>query len=171
RPAPGHDSRMGEPGRLGGSSRNLLCSYAVRRGGRVAAPFAGRPASRGFAQHGSGRRQTCPSSRPVAHQACSGPSASMPEPGERPPIGRAPLSVVLTAQNNEAEVEDALRAWAQHLQGLERDFEIILIDDGSSDRTRERAEAFSARQPYLRILAHAGPEGIGSAIRTGLNAA
>jgi glycosyltransferase involved in cell wall biosynthesis len=93
----------------------------------------------------------------------------MPEPAVRPPIAEAPVSVVLPAYNAAASVEPTLRGWAAYLDGLAREYEILLVDDGSTDQTRERAEALQL--PRLRVLHHDVVQGQGAALRTGLVAA
>lgn len=95
----------------------------------------------------------------------------MPDTPELPPIAQAPLSVVLPAHNAEAVVEDVLLAWAEFLASLSRDYEILLVDDGSSDKTRRLAEEAAEGLPQVRALAHSTRQGIGAALRTGLAAA
>ena len=82
------------------------------------------------------------------------------------------ISAVLPA-HNEAEVigetvsrtVEALRA-----QGLER-FEVIVVDDGSTDRTADILAAMAAAVPELRTLRHPVNRGYGAALRTGFEAA
>ena len=90
---------------------------------------------------------------------------------ERPPIASSPLSVVLVARNAEADVADVLAGWFAVLDGLGRDYELLLIDDGSTDATAARAEALVAQQPRLKVLRHEERRGFGAALRTGITAA
>src|SRR5689334_12388757 len=95
----------------------------------------------------------------------------MPELTPLPPAADQPLSVVLLAYNEEPHLEAVLAEWAALLDGLRRDYEILLVDDGSSDRTAALAEGLAARFPRLRVLRHAGRQGQGAALRTALAAA
>jgi glycosyltransferase involved in cell wall biosynthesis len=92
-------------------------------------------------------------------------------PSELPPIATEPLSVVLVARNDAARLPEVLAAWVAQLNGLKRDYEIILVDDGSMDSTGGLATFLAARQPRIRVLIHPEPRGFGAAIRTGLAAA
>jgi glycosyltransferase involved in cell wall biosynthesis len=92
----------------------------------------------------------------------------MPEAPERPPIATAPLGVVLPAYNVEADLERILEGWQTFLNSLDRAYEICIVNDGSTDRTGEAAEALAVRFPQVRVLHHVKKSGIGAALRTGL---
>jgi glycosyltransferase involved in cell wall biosynthesis len=94
----------------------------------------------------------------------------MPDPLERAPIAEAPLSVLLPAYNQEADLEKSLGDWVAYLESLGRDYEILVVDDGSTDRTGELSEGFSVNHPRMRVLRHTSRQGIGAALRTGLAA-
>ena len=49
--------------------------------------------------------------------------------------------------------------------------EILVVDDGSSDATRELAQARAAADPRVRVLVHDVNRGYGAAVRTGIAAA
>lgn len=69
--------------------------------------------------------------------------------------------------NLAALVGEALAALPRHFGR----FEIVLVDDGSADGTREEAERLAASDPRVRALAHDRNRGMGAAIRTALAAA
>jgi glycosyltransferase involved in cell wall biosynthesis len=82
------------------------------------------------------------------------------------------LSIVIPAYNERATVEDLLRrvAAAALPAGIER--EMIVVDDGSKDGTRELLREIAARGEWpLRLVEHAVNQGKGAAIRTGFAAA
>jgi len=95
----------------------------------------------------------------------------MPDPVERPPIATAPLSVVLVACNAAADLEAVVVAWVAQLDALARPWEIILVDDGSTDDTPMRADILAARYGRLRVVHHATRLGFGAALRSGIAAA
>jgi glycosyltransferase involved in cell wall biosynthesis len=95
----------------------------------------------------------------------------MSEPDDLPPIAKEPLTVLLLAHNNAPELEGVIRAWLVQLDRLEREYEVILVDDGSTDATGAMAQSLAAGQPRLRVLSHDTPHGPGAALRTGLAAA
>jgi glycosyltransferase involved in cell wall biosynthesis len=95
----------------------------------------------------------------------------MPELTPLPPVADQPLSVALLAHDDEPHLEAVLTEWAALLDGLQRDYELLLVDDGSGDRTGAVAEALAARLPRLRVLRHEGHRGQGAALRTALAAA
>jgi glycosyltransferase involved in cell wall biosynthesis len=91
----------------------------------------------------------------------------MPDPGERPPLATAALSLVLVARNAVADLAAVVAAWVAVLEARNRPYEILLIDDGSTDDTAKLADAL----PRLRVLRHDTPRGFGAALRTGIAAA
>jgi glycosyltransferase involved in cell wall biosynthesis len=95
----------------------------------------------------------------------------MSDPFEREPIAQAPLSVVLPAYNGEASLEKVLTNWQTFLDSLGRDYEVIVVDDGSSDSSAELATTLAMKNPRLRFLQHQSSQGIGASLRTGLGAA
>jgi len=95
----------------------------------------------------------------------------MSEESQRPLIADSPLSVVLTAHNAAAVVEATLQEWDQFLTSLGRDYEILVVDDGSTDDTARKLNSFAADHLHIRLLCHEKHRGVGAALRTGLAAA
>src|SRR5262245_29127901 len=95
----------------------------------------------------------------------------MPELPPLSPIASQPLSVVLLARNQSASLEEMLAAWVAFLNGLEREYELIIVDDGSTDGSGELAEKLAAR--YRRVVVQRLPqaEGDGAALQKALTAA
>lgn len=81
------------------------------------------------------------------------------------------LSVVLPAHNEEATVAKVVEEVHRTLADWEMEAEIILVDDGSTDRTGEIAQALAARIPSLRVVQHAPGRGYGGALKAGFAAA
>jgi glycosyltransferase involved in cell wall biosynthesis len=77
------------------------------------------------------------------------------------------LSVVIPCYNESGTIEEILAA----VRGSEvTDLEIVVVDDGSTDGTREKLRALEG-QPGLRVIFHDRNQGKGAALRTGFRAA
>ncbi len=93
-----------------------------------------------------------------------------------PPAGSLPEAVVprfsvIAPMLNEAEnVEPMAREIAAACAGLEP-FEVIFVNDGSTDATGARIAALRAEFPWLREVRHARPCGQSAALRSGVLAA
>jgi glycosyltransferase involved in cell wall biosynthesis len=96
----------------------------------------------------------------------------MPEIPSLPPIADQPLSVVLLARNVADHVVASLIVWLGFLDDFRPGaYELILVDDGSSDGTADKAQAQADAFPALRVIRLDQPRGEGAALRTGLQAA
>jgi glycosyltransferase involved in cell wall biosynthesis len=81
------------------------------------------------------------------------------------------LSIVLPAYNEEANVENAIDEVSKVSQEMGIDHEIILVNDGSADRTGEIARELALRIPNLRVVEHFPNRGYGGALKAGFAAA
>ncbi len=81
------------------------------------------------------------------------------------------LSVILPAFNEEANVERVVRDCAAYLADRMPDHELLVVDDGSRDRTGEILDRMVTEVPQLRHLHHPQNRGYGAALRTGFAAA
>jgi glycosyltransferase involved in cell wall biosynthesis len=84
--------------------------------------------------------------------------------------GRAPrplLSVVVPAYNEAAIVEKNLARLCEYMQTLEDEcrWEIVFVNDGSTDGTGELAEAFALTRDNIRVLHHPTNFGLGQAFK------
>lgn len=79
------------------------------------------------------------------------------------------LSMIIPAYNEELMLESSLTTIYEHLQGMSQRyrFEVIVIDDGSTDRTREIAESFAVDRPEVRVAALPSNMRLGEALRYG----
>ncbi|HZR81795.1 MAG TPA: glycosyltransferase family 2 protein [Candidatus Binatia bacterium] len=80
------------------------------------------------------------------------------------------LSASFPAHNEEANVEPMIKDLLGALPDVAERFEVIAVDDGSRDRTFERASAIAARDPRVRVVRHEVNRGYGAAVWTGLTA-
>jgi dolichol-phosphate mannosyltransferase len=81
------------------------------------------------------------------------------------------LSLVIPAFNEEAGIAEAVAEAHECLIGLGYEFEILVVDDGSTDQTAARVRDVAATWPRVRLLEHARNLGYGAALRTGFEAA
>lgn len=77
------------------------------------------------------------------------------------------LSVVLPMYNEEAGAASAVGSICGSLEKIVDDFEILLIESGSTDRTAEIADSLAVENPRVRVIHQISREGLGSAIRLG----
>jgi glycosyltransferase involved in cell wall biosynthesis len=92
------------------------------------------------------------------------------QPRDAQPAGRS-LSLVLPAYNEAAGIGAAIAEADEALAALAGPYEILIVDDGSSDGTADVARAAAQGRPHVRILRHAHNQGYGAALRTGFTAA
>ena len=83
------------------------------------------------------------------------------------------ISAVLPAYNEEAIIERTVRHVADILRGVATDFEVIVTNDGSRDKTGQVLADLQMREPalHLRIVTHARNRGYGGALASGFDAA
>ncbi len=81
------------------------------------------------------------------------------------------LSVVLPAFNEEANIERVVRNCVEYLADRVPDYELLIVNDGSRDRTGEILDHLVAEFTRLRPLCHPQNRGYGAALRTGFDAA
>jgi len=76
------------------------------------------------------------------------------------------VSIVIPAYNEAAHVADEIDAVRKVMKGTGWEFEIIVVDDGSTDDTAARAAATG-----VRVLRHPRNRGYGAALKRGIAAA
>lgn len=84
---------------------------------------------------------------------------------------RGNLSLVIPAFNESAVIARAIAEAESALQSQFTHFEILVVDDGSSDDTANAVRAVLPTAPHTRLLQHASNRGYGAALRTGFEAA
>lgn len=79
------------------------------------------------------------------------------------------LSVFFPAHNEVDNIGPLTEKTVDVLQGQVDDFEVIIINDGSSDGTRDVADTLQERFPQVRAIHHEVNRGYGGAVKTGLS--
>ena len=80
------------------------------------------------------------------------------------------LSLVLPAHNEEANIEAVVTESLQTLPAFADSFEIIIVDDGSRDRTAEIVRRLERVDARVRLVQHERNQGYGAALRSGFRA-
>jgi glycosyltransferase involved in cell wall biosynthesis len=80
------------------------------------------------------------------------------------------ISVFLPCHNEEGNIERVVAALESELPRIAERHEIIVVDDGSRDRTGEIADRLSAANPRLNVVHHPLNRGYGVAVISGIRA-
>jgi glycosyltransferase involved in cell wall biosynthesis len=78
------------------------------------------------------------------------------------------LSIVIPAYNESARIEQTLERVMACVDGQGWDAEVLVVDDGSTDRTVEIVHAWMERTPRLHLIQNEGNRGKGYSVRNGL---
>jgi len=88
----------------------------------------------------------------------------------RAPIYRG-LSVILPAHNEEQIIASTVSSVLETLDGWMKDFEVIVVDDGSTDQTGSIIASIAERDARVRLVTHEVNQGYGAALVSGFRAA
>jgi glycosyltransferase involved in cell wall biosynthesis len=75
------------------------------------------------------------------------------------------------AYNEVGTLKASVLEISQALQAIKCRYEIVIIDDGSSDGTAKVGDVLAFEVPYLRVIHHETNKGLGGVYRTGFEAA
>ena len=78
------------------------------------------------------------------------------------------LSVVLPVHNAEATLATHVAHLLDVLPDLARKFEVLIVDDGSTDHTVESADELARQYPQLKVVRHPARQGMSEVVRTSL---
>src|SRR3990170_3683393 len=80
---------------------------------------------------------------------------------------RPSISAFFPCYNDGGTIASMVTLAAQTLEGLTDDYEVIVIDDGSTDRSREILQELAGLFDRLRLVFHESNKGYGGALRSG----
>jgi glycosyltransferase involved in cell wall biosynthesis len=78
------------------------------------------------------------------------------------------LSIVIPAYNEAARLDSALERVLGCIESCGWDAEVLVVDDGSTDRTVEIVQEWMARNPRLHLIKNLSNRGKGYSVRNGL---
>ncbi|MCC6176436.1 MAG: glycosyltransferase family 2 protein [Chloroflexi bacterium] len=81
------------------------------------------------------------------------------------------ISAVLPAYNEEEVIAASVAAMTQSLESLGAEYEVIVVNDGSRDRTAEIVAELGEQNPRVRLVSHVQNQGYGAALWTGFTSA
>jgi glycosyltransferase involved in cell wall biosynthesis len=84
----------------------------------------------------------------------------------RPTAARPALTFFFPAYNEEANLEQTVARALADIGPLVESIEVLAVDDGSTDRTPELADALAAADPRVRVF-HQPNRGYGGALKSG----
>jgi len=82
-------------------------------------------------------------------------------------LERPDISFFCPVHNEEGNLERTVANFAEALQRYAGAFEIVIIDDGSSDATGRIADRLAERNDLVKVVHHPASRGYGAALRSG----
>jgi glycosyltransferase involved in cell wall biosynthesis len=81
----------------------------------------------------------------------------------------ASLTVFFPAYNDADVIEALVVSALNTLPNLTRDYEVLVVNDGSTDETGKVLERLASKQPRLKVIHHSENMGYGAALRSGFS--
>jgi glycosyltransferase involved in cell wall biosynthesis len=81
------------------------------------------------------------------------------------------LTVFFPAYNEEGNIRQVVERAVEILQGLNLDYEVIVVDDGSVDKTGAIADRLATEISEVKVIHHRPNSGYGGALRSGFEKA
>jgi dolichol-phosphate mannosyltransferase len=78
------------------------------------------------------------------------------------------LSVLIPAQNEAGSIGETLEQLRVALERESIDYELLVVDDSSTDQTVDVVESIGRKNPKVRVIRSHSPRGFGFAVRAGL---
>lgn len=81
------------------------------------------------------------------------------------------ISVIMPALNEEPNIQKAIENVVSAFERVGVGGEIVIVNDGSTDETQMRAQELAQKYPFIQIVAHTVPRGIGASFWEGVKIA
>ncbi len=78
------------------------------------------------------------------------------------------LSVIIPAFNEEKRIPTMLSELLKKLKAVDFSYEVIIVNDGSTDRTENIIKMFESNNPFVALLSYPENKGKGVAVKTGM---
>jgi dolichyl-phosphate beta-glucosyltransferase len=78
------------------------------------------------------------------------------------------ISIVIPAYNEEARIENTLRRVVDYFDARGEPYEVLVVSDGSTDRTEALVQAFASQHSQVKLLTYQPNRGKGHAVRYGM---
>ncbi len=85
-----------------------------------------------------------------------------------PPPDPGGISAFFPCYNDSATIGEVVEKALRVLRELTDDYEVIIVDDGSSDASGEVIDSVAAAHPEVRVVRHDRNRGYGAALRSGI---
>jgi glycosyltransferase involved in cell wall biosynthesis len=86
-------------------------------------------------------------------------------------MSKPSVSLVIPMYDEELNIGHAVAASRDSLERYAGDYEIIVVDDASTDRSPQIVQKLAAEDPHVRVLRHESNRKLGATLRTGFAAA
>lgn len=80
------------------------------------------------------------------------------------------LSIFMPAYNEEGNIAATVIDAEKAARRVARRYEVVVVDDGSQDKTAEIVRELGKQNPNIRLISHRINKGYGAAVKTGLSA-
>ncbi len=81
------------------------------------------------------------------------------------------LSIVIPAFNEAEGIRPTLEQLSATMAGSDLEYEIVVVDDGSTDGTSDQVRELERELPAVRLVVHERNRGYGAALKSGIHAA
>jgi len=81
---------------------------------------------------------------------------------------KSDISIIICAYNEESNIKNAVRSVTHAVYNLVNNYEIIIVDDGSTDKTGKIADSLASKNSKIKVIHHKHNMGLGHSFRDGI---